>query len=244
MARNKKQGDKYNAPFATTLRQLIEERNVTQGDIAAVTGVTRQTVSQYCNGISEPGYDTLIKIANYFDVSIDYLLRLSDDPARRPSAVDDLHLSPDAVSNLIAFSRDEDMYNALNLILESPSLHKILNKLKAIPKSISAEIEYVKRLESAYIENNDEPEKKIYISDLGMLGQFMASEITARDLTNEIISMHPELKDRIVVIHGSDAIEKRIDDLGNDFASLLKAETGYFELESIRFHHSIAGRSN
>jgi transcriptional regulator with XRE-family HTH domain len=47
---------------------------ITQENIAEATGKTRQTVSQYVNGKSEPGYDTLVKIADYFDVSVDYLI--------------------------------------------------------------------------------------------------------------------------------------------------------------------------
>lgn len=46
----------------------------TQDTLAKETGRTRQTVSQYVNGISESGYDILVKIADYFGVSTDYLL--------------------------------------------------------------------------------------------------------------------------------------------------------------------------
>lgn len=241
MARHKKSiSEKFSQAFATKLRKVMENTKTSQSALADEIGKSRQTISQYCNGESEPPFDTLVKIAKFFGVTIDWLLGASEDPNPMPSAVNELHLSTGAVNNLLLFSQDSDMYNSLNLILESSLLPLILNKLKAIPKSISAEIEYAKILEGAYIENSDEPEKKISVSDLGMLGQFLANDITARDLTNEILSSHPELEGRIVVIHGWDAIEKHIDDLGNDFAYLLKAETGYFELERIRFSHSIA----
>lgn len=78
MARSKKEvAEKYNAPFPSTLRHLMDERSVTQNDLSDITGKTRQTISQYVNGISEPGYDTLVKIAQFFNVSTDYLLGLS-----------------------------------------------------------------------------------------------------------------------------------------------------------------------
>ena len=71
--------EKYNSIFATRLRDLIENTpNATQVQLAEVIGVSRQTVSQYANGISEPGYDALIKIANHFNVSLDYLLGRSE----------------------------------------------------------------------------------------------------------------------------------------------------------------------
>lgn len=74
MARSKKNKDGYNDPFPKRLRELMSRPGTTQDQLAEIIGKTRQTVSQYTNGISEPGYDTLVKIADYFHVSIDYLL--------------------------------------------------------------------------------------------------------------------------------------------------------------------------
>lgn len=74
MARKKKSFD-YNATFPTRLRLLIDERNdVTQDKIAEMLGVTRQTVGNWCNGDSAPDAVSLTKMAEYFDVSIDWLL--------------------------------------------------------------------------------------------------------------------------------------------------------------------------
>lgn len=74
MARSKKNKDGYNDPFPKRLRELMSRPGTTQDQLAEIIGKTRQTVSQYTNGISEPGYETLVKIADYFCVSIDYLL--------------------------------------------------------------------------------------------------------------------------------------------------------------------------
>lgn len=75
--RNKTDNEKYFSPFASNIRKLMEERSITQDELAKKVGKTRQTVSQYVNGVSEPGYDTLIKIARFFDVTVDYLLGLT-----------------------------------------------------------------------------------------------------------------------------------------------------------------------
>lgn len=72
--RNKTISEKYNLPFATNIRNLLGEQNITQDELAQKIGKTRQTVSQYVNGISEPGYETLVKIADFFNVSTDFLL--------------------------------------------------------------------------------------------------------------------------------------------------------------------------
>ena len=78
MGRVKKSfNEKYNSPFAANMRELMKEYGVTQDTLAAKIGRTRQTVCQYVNGESEPGYETLAKIADFFSVSTDYLLGIS-----------------------------------------------------------------------------------------------------------------------------------------------------------------------
>lgn len=79
MARVKKGfTEKYCSPFATNMRILMKERRITQDELAAKIGKTKQSVSQYVNGDSEPGYETLAKIADFFSVSTDYLLGISN----------------------------------------------------------------------------------------------------------------------------------------------------------------------
>ena len=79
MAKSKKPvSEKYYSPFAKTIRELMEKNGTTQDELAEKVGKTRQTVSQYANGISEPGYDTLVKIAKHFEVSTDFLLGITD----------------------------------------------------------------------------------------------------------------------------------------------------------------------
>ena len=64
--------------FSDKLRMLIEERNLTQKQVAIDLNVSASTMGGYVQGSSEPDFDTLIRIAEYFNVSTDYLLnRLS-----------------------------------------------------------------------------------------------------------------------------------------------------------------------
>ena len=70
-------GNKYNDPFPTRLRQLIKETGVMQYDLAEKLGITRQVISQYCNGLTLPNADKIVKMAKLFDVSTDYLLGVS-----------------------------------------------------------------------------------------------------------------------------------------------------------------------
>lgn len=70
--------DKYHSIFATRLRGLLESRKITMTELAKKIDVTRQAVSQYQDGSTQPNAETITNIANYFDVSADYLLGLSN----------------------------------------------------------------------------------------------------------------------------------------------------------------------
>lgn len=66
----------YNSPFAARLRDLIGEK--TQNEIAEELNITRQSIGQWINGNTTPDIATLCKLADYFDVSADYLLCRTD----------------------------------------------------------------------------------------------------------------------------------------------------------------------
>lgn len=52
----------------------------TQRQVAKALGVTPQAISFYERGLREPGIDELIKMADFFEVSIDYLVgRIDQD---------------------------------------------------------------------------------------------------------------------------------------------------------------------
>ena len=60
--------------FSRRLVNLRESKNLLQKDLADIFNVNRSTISSWENGTRTPGPELLIKIANYFEVSVDYLL--------------------------------------------------------------------------------------------------------------------------------------------------------------------------
>ena len=60
--------------FHEILKKTMEETNTTQSKLADYTGMTRQAISLYSTGRSVPDIITLINLADYFNVSTDYLL--------------------------------------------------------------------------------------------------------------------------------------------------------------------------
>lgn len=60
--------------FGERLRYLIEEQALKQCEVATDLHIAPSTLSGYIIGEREPDYGTLIGIAEYFDVTVDYLL--------------------------------------------------------------------------------------------------------------------------------------------------------------------------
>ena len=59
------------------LRELREDRDLKQADIAAVLGTTQQVYSRYENGVNEMPIRHLRSLCQYYRVSADYALGLS-----------------------------------------------------------------------------------------------------------------------------------------------------------------------
>ena len=62
------------------LRGIREDRDIKQKDIAQYLNVSQNTYSQYETGVIALTAEVLIKLANYYDVSIDYLLDRTNNP--------------------------------------------------------------------------------------------------------------------------------------------------------------------
>ncbi len=56
------------------LKKLREEKGVTQKQLADVIAVSQQSINKYENHNIEPDISTLIKMAEFFDTSVDYII--------------------------------------------------------------------------------------------------------------------------------------------------------------------------
>ncbi len=64
------------------LKELRKKHKISQLKLAMDLQLNQNAISRYETGVREADYSTLIKIADYFDVSIDYLLERTDNPER------------------------------------------------------------------------------------------------------------------------------------------------------------------
>ena len=79
-----------NSDFPRIITLLRKERGISQKNAAAALGISQALLSQYEKGIRECGLDFLVKAADYYNVSCDYLLGRSPEPAGKTLSYDDI----------------------------------------------------------------------------------------------------------------------------------------------------------
>lgn len=170
----KKASDKdsygYDSTFPTLLRELLESSNVTQEALAKHCGVQRQSIAQWKDGNTKPDIMSLKKIAEFFDVSTDYLLGLT------PNATTDTELN--AVCEYTGLSE-----NAVNSLVELKELK--YSKSRAYIDLLSciisdANLKYFMGVLEGYIT----PERELFDAHFAM----SRAQIDAKDLSIYVAS--------------------------------------------------------
>lgn len=69
--------------FNNRFKELKDKNKLTYSHIAEAIGLKERVVKCYASGDAKPSFQSLISLADYFDVSLDYLVGRSDDPKRR-----------------------------------------------------------------------------------------------------------------------------------------------------------------
>ncbi|MCI6573325.1 MAG: helix-turn-helix domain-containing protein [Firmicutes bacterium] len=91
------------------LKEIRLQNNLTQKELSEQTKIIRQNISRYENGEVEPNISTLIKLADYFNVSVDYLIG-----HRQNNKIDISGLS-DIQQNIIKMTTELDETNAIRV---------------------------------------------------------------------------------------------------------------------------------
>ena len=91
------------------LKELRKSKGISLKELGNVIGVAESTMSLYENGKREPDYETLLKIAEYFGVTVDYLLRGKEEE-RMPEELIILNrsakkMSPEKIKKLLELAR-------------------------------------------------------------------------------------------------------------------------------------------
>ncbi len=79
------------------LKELRNKKSITQEELGKTIGLSKQTISTYELGTREPDNDTLLKLADFFAVSLDYLLGRTDNPEGLTEEEEQKHIELDEV---------------------------------------------------------------------------------------------------------------------------------------------------
>lgn len=130
--RDEREIDKYNKPFPTKLRILMGDKT-TQKQLADAIGVSRQAISQYMNGETSPTIDKFELLIQYFGVSADYMLGLSE-VSKNNLSVKEIHeqtgLSEKAIEVL---SMEKNVYSKDNFLKTVNFLLEQMKGLQSFP---------------------------------------------------------------------------------------------------------------
>ena len=104
--------------FGEKLQALLDDDDISQSSLANHLGITSPAVNRWCNNVTQPDHDMLVKIANYFNVSTDYLLG---------NQLNDEIIKNDEENKQILNNVSTDLDNSINKALYS-KLHEIKNE--------------------------------------------------------------------------------------------------------------------
>ncbi len=111
------------------LKELRQNLHCTQEKIANDLNIARTTYRNYENGDREPSLDFLIKIADYFDISLDYLLGRQNNNLL---FIDSLSPAKKELISMIKGLNEDETFVAIGMIakLANQSIDEVMNKIK------------------------------------------------------------------------------------------------------------------
>lgn len=96
------------------LRDLMRQRKMTQAELAKKIDIAESTLSRFVSGRTDKlGDESVMQIAEIFNVSTDFLLGITDEPDRKNYDVSELGLSVEAAKNLYTGKLNTDVVNKL-----------------------------------------------------------------------------------------------------------------------------------
>ena len=118
------------------IRDLCRSRNITQVELAQAVGMDKSTLSRVmAEKTSKLSSKNLVAIANYFEVSTDFLLGLTDIPARKEHDIERLGLSVEAAANL---HQGKLNHSVVCQLLENPKFAELTRQIALYQEGVLA----------------------------------------------------------------------------------------------------------
>ena len=111
----------YNGMFPRMLRELLDRHPMTGArttlkELAEAVGIRQQTVSLYKNGETQPTPETLVKIAEFFGVSVDYML--TGISSQNKPIHEELGLSEEAIG-MLKIAKETEGFDGMPTVLDT-----------------------------------------------------------------------------------------------------------------------------
>lgn len=97
--------------FANKLKELRMQHGLTQAQLAKELGIGMSTIGMYESDIRKPSFEVLTRIANYFNVSIDYLI--SEDTNNNVMKLA-------SIINSLSIEQRKQVESFINFIIHNP----------------------------------------------------------------------------------------------------------------------------
>ena len=121
--------------FKNRLKELRNEKNIYQKELAKNIGVTSSAIAMYETGKRSPDKDILDKLANHFDISVDYLLGRTNE-----------RVTVDKIKS--ALSSDTEFESFWYMLLKRKDLQLLYKLTKDLsPESIKQIIKIIKAID-------------------------------------------------------------------------------------------------
>ena len=155
-----------NSDFPRIIALQRKERQISQKQAAADLGISQALLSHYEKGIRECGLDFLVKIADYYNVSCDYLLGRTPEPEGRTLTIEDI---PDDDGNntmpspeVVAFNR-KIINNSISLLFSLAQKADSITLIKEISSYLMLNVYKLFRIVYNANPHNDQ---KLFLSIL------------------------------------------------------------------------------
>ena len=201
----------FTARFRDLMDNTVNNGRITQSQIADYIGISRQAISQYYTGVSIPSFETLLKIADFFKVTTDYLLGRSDTSVVR------IYTTPKLSDRTMhtLYSMTEEEIEIIDSLICSRFFKDLLTAIQENIKLTQAEINHIESILNKEIAFDD----SVYT-------------LTDSFLYSELIDRYPFLKNRIHLAIGESAIIKQREEINEAFSKIIEQITHWNKLQN------------
>ena len=115
--------------FSDKLYYLRKDRKMSLEELATATGISKTTLGKIENEYVDTSFRNIVTLANYYGVSIDYLLGLKRDEKIEKTEISDLGLSDKAIAKL---TEDKHHAQLISILISSEKFDEFLNRLELL----------------------------------------------------------------------------------------------------------------